>query len=162
MSREYIVQGKNITIANAAVTLVAINPIAGRAIEIVRCWCGQSGSSVSAQIAIEMGLKAAAFSTLVGATPEKVQPSDPISYIVSGTNGAAGTAGINASVEGAGTHTTKYPFAFNALVGWEWTPQSRGELIISSADAVAFALKLSAAPTNLAGWTFGVQYRELG
>ncbi len=160
--REYIVQGKNITVAGAS-TLVAINPAAGRTIEIIRCWCSQIANATSAQVAIEMGLKATAFSTLTSVTPEKVKPSDPVSYITGGTAGAAGTSGINASAEGAGTHTTKYPDAFNALQGWLWTPSMAfGEsIIIGSADAVAFALKFSAAPTTLTGWNFGVEYREL-
>lgn len=161
--REYIVQGKNITVAGAS-TLVAINPLAGRTIEIIRCWASQIANATSAQVAIEMGFKAAAFSTLTSATPEKVKPSDPVSYITGGTAGAAGTAGINASAEGAGTHTTKYADAFNALQGWLWTPsQAFGEsFILSSADALAFALKFSAAPATLTGWNFGVAYREIG
>jgi hypothetical protein len=160
--REYTVQGKNLTVAGAS-TLVAINPPTGRAIEIIRCWVSQVANATSAQVAIEMGFKATAFSTLTSATPEKLKGSDPVSYIVGGTAGAAGTAGINASAEGAGTHTTKYPDAFNALQGWLWTPSFAGgeSYIISSADAVAFALKFSAAPATLTGWNFGVTYKEL-
>jgi hypothetical protein len=161
--REYTVQGKNITVAGAT-TLVAINPPTGRAIEIIRAWCSQVANATSAQIAIELGLKASVFSTLTSATPEKLKPSDPVSYITGGTAGAAGTAGINASVEGAGTHTTKYPDSFNALQGWIWQPSyTLGEtFILSSADALAFALKFSAAPTTLSGWNFGVTFREIG
>lgn len=161
--REYSVVGKNITVAGAT-TLVAINPPSGRVIEIIRCWVSQIANATSAQVAIEMGFKASAFSTLTSATPEKLKPSDPISYITGGTAGAAGTAGINASAEGAGTHTTKYSDAFNALQGWLWTPsQAFGEsYILSSADSLAFALKFSAAPATLTGWNFGVTYRELG
>jgi hypothetical protein len=161
--REYIVQGKNITVAGAS-TLVAINPPTGRTIEIIRAWCSQIANATSAQVAIEMGFKATAFSTLTSATPEKTKASDPVSFIVGGTAGAAGTAGINASAEGAGTHTTKYPDAFNALQGWLWTPSFAGgeTFVLSSADALAFALKFSAAPATLTGWNFGVAYREVG
>jgi hypothetical protein len=161
--REYIVQGKNITVAGAS-TLVAINPPTGRAIEIVRAWCSQIANATSAQVAIEMGFKATAFSTLTSATPEKTKASDPVSFITGGTAGAAGTSGINASAEGAGTHTTKYPDAFNALQGWLWTPSFAGgeSFILSSADSLAFALKFSAAPATLTGWNFGVAYREIG
>ncbi len=161
--REYIVQGKNQTVAGAT-TLVAINPPSGRAIEIVRCWCSQIANATSAQVAIEWGFKASVFSTLTSATPTQVKPSDPVSYITGGTAGAAGTAGINASAEGAGTHTTKYPDSFNALQGWLWTPSFTGgeSVIISGADAVAFALKFSAAPATLSGWNFGVCFREIG
>jgi hypothetical protein len=161
--REYIVQGKNVTVAGAT-TLVAINPPTGRTIEIVRAWCSQIANATSAQVAIEMGFKASVFSTLTSTTPEKTKPSDPVSYITGGTAGAAGTAGINASAEGAGTHTTKYPDAFNALQGWLWTPSFAGgeSFILSSADSLAFALKFSAAPATLTGWNFGVAFREIG
>jgi hypothetical protein len=162
--REYIVQGENITIANAAVTLVHINPPTGRSIEIIRAWCAQSGTTTSAQIRIALGFKVTPFPTLTAATPEKTKPSDPVSYITGGTAGAAGTAGIAASAEGAGTFTIKYPDVFNNLTGYLWTPNTQlGEtFILSSADSTAFAMKLLAAPANLTGWTFGVKFREIG
>lgn len=162
--REYSVVGTNITIANAGVTLVAINPPANRVIEIIRCWVAQFANATSAQIGIAMGLKATAFSTLTAATPEKLKTSDPAAGITGGTAGAAGTAGINASAEGAGAFTVKYPDAFNALQGWLWTPSFTGgeSLIVSGADSLAFALKLQTAPATLTGWNFGVTYREIG
>lgn len=162
--REYIVQGENITIANAAVTLAFINPPSARSIQLTRAWCSQSGTTTSAQIRIALGFKVTAFPTLTSVTPEKTKPSDPSSYITGGTAGAAGTSGINASAEGAGTFTPKYVDAFNNLSGWLWTPSNAyGEdFILSGADATAIALKLLAAPANLTGWTFGLAYRELG
>lgn len=160
MSREYIVQGQNITIAGAT-TLVAINPPSGRAIEILRAWASQEGSTTSGQAAIALGFKVSVFSTLTSATPEKTQPSDPVSFITGGTAGAAGTAGINASVEGAGTFTVKYPDVFNVLQGWLWTPAGE-RFILSSADSTAFAMKFRVAPPILSGWSFGVTFRELG
>jgi hypothetical protein len=161
--REYIVTGKNLTVAGAT-TLVFINPPTGRAIEIVRAWASQIANATSAQVAIEMGFKATAFPTLTSATPEKTKASDPVSYITGGTAGAAGTSGVNASAEGAGTHTTKYADAFNALQGWLWTPSFAGgeSFILSSADSLGFALKFSAAPATLTGWNFGVAFREIG
>lgn len=162
--REYHVKGQNITIANAAVTLVHINPAAGQTIEIVRAWCSQYNSTTSAQFAIELGLKATAFPTLTGATPQKTKSSDPASLIASGTAGAAGTAGINASAEGAGATTLLYPDSFNSLVGWVWTPSMNfGEAYeLNSAAALGFYLKFSVAPSVLSNWNFGVTYRERG
>lgn len=162
--REYIVQGQNITIANAGVTLALINPPAGRAIEIVRAWAAQAGSIVSAQAEIALGFKVTAFPTLTSATPEKTKPSDPVSFITGGTAGAAGTAGINASVEGGGAFTVKYPDVFNILQGWLWTPSLNGgeSFILSGADSTAFAMKFRAAPSVLTGWSFGIAFRELG
>jgi hypothetical protein len=161
--REYTVKGQNITVAGAS-TLVAINPAANRVIEIIRAWCSQEANATSAQIAIELGLKASAFSTLTSSAPQKTKSSDPASLITGGTAGAAGTSGINASAEGAGATTLLYPDSFNALQGWLWTPSiSGGETyIVSGADSLAFYMKFRAAPATLSGWTFGVTFRELG
>lgn len=161
--REYHVKGQNLTIAGAT-TLVAINPAAGQTIEIVRAWVSQTGSTTSAQFAIELGLKAAVFSTLTSATPQKTKSSDPASLITGGTAGAAGTAGINAGVEGAGTTTLLYPDSFNSLVGWTWTPSMNfGEAYeLNSAAALAFYMKFSIAPGSLTNWNFGVTFRERG
>lgn len=164
MSREYIVQGQNITIANAAVTLAFVNPPAGRTIEIVRAWAAQAGSITSAMAEIALGFKATAFPTLTAATPEKTKSGDPVSFITGGTAGAAGTSGINASAEGGGTFTVKYPDVFNILQGWLWTPSLNGgeSFILAGADSLGFAMKFRTAPSILSGWSFGIAFRELG
>lgn len=161
--REYNVIAENVTIAGAT-TGAFVNPGASRVIEIIRAWCSQSGTTTSAQIRIALGSKASAFPTLTTFTPQKVKTSDPASAITGGTAGAAGTAGINASAEGAGTFTNIYADSFNNLTGWLWTPNyTLGEtLIFSGADSLGCGLKLLAAPSNLTGWTFGITYRELG
>jgi hypothetical protein len=160
--RNYIVQGKTITVTNAACTLVHINPPAGRGIRIIRAWCGQAANATSAQQAIELGLKATAFPTLTSVTPEKVDTSDPLSYITGGTAGAAGTSGINASAEGAGAITTKYPDVFNTLQGYLWTPSLLGgeDFKVYGADSLAFYMKFVVAPAQLV-WSFGVEYQEI-
>lgn len=162
--REYSVIGTNITIAGAGPsTLVCINPPASRAIEVVRAWCSQSSSTTSAQQRIELGLKASVFPTVTSFTPEKTKTSDPVSLITGGTAGAAGTAGINASAEGAGTFTPKYPDVFNILQGWVWTPNyTLGEsYIVSGADSLAVVLRLPTNPSSTSGWNFGITYREI-
>lgn len=161
--REYSVFASGITVAGAS-TLVHINPAAGQTIEIIRAWCSQAANATSAQIEIEMGFKASVFPTLTTKTPQKMKSSDPVSLITGGTAGAAGTAGINASAEGAGATTVLYQDAFNALQGWLWTPsQILGETyMVNSAAALAFYLKFSAAPTTTTGWKFGLTYREMG
>ncbi len=160
--RNYIVQGKTITVTNAACTLVHINPPAARGISIIRCWCSQAANATSAQQAIEVGLKATAFPTLTSVTPDRVDTSDPISYITGATTGAAGTAGINASAEGAGAITTKYADAFNTLQGWLWTPSLLGQenFKVYGADSLAFYMKFVVAPAQLV-WTFGIEYQEI-
>ncbi len=161
--REYSVKASGITVAGAT-TLVAINPAAGQTIEIIRAWASQNANATSAQVAIELGFKASAFSTLTSSAPQKIKSSDPASLIVGGTAGAAGTSGINATVEGAGVTTLLYPDNFNSLQGWLWVPSfALGETyMLNSAAALAFYMKFTTAPASLSGWSFGVTFRELG
>lgn len=161
--REYTVSAAGITVAGAT-TLVAINPAAGQTIEIIRAWCSQSANATSAQQRIEIGYKSAAFSTLTSATPAKTKSSDPASLIVGATTGAAGTAGINASAEGAGAVSAIINDAFNVLVGYLWTPNfSLGEtLMVNSAASASIYMRFPVAPASLTNWAFGMTYRELG
>lgn len=163
--REYDVVGQTQTVT-AGCTLVLINPPAARLIEIVRCWMGITGvASAQATFGIQLGLKAAVFGTYVAATPAKHNTSDAASFIAGNTTGAAATAGINASAEGAGAVTLLYPDTVNPQIPWVWLPsQNNGETYkVSGADSLAFQMKLvGTAPSTLAGWNFGVTFRELG
>jgi hypothetical protein len=162
MARQYTVIGANITVANQAVTLVVINPLAGTVIEILRAWVSQHANATSAQQRILLGTKATAFGTYTAATPLKIKTADPASGITGNTAGAAGTAGINASAEGAGALTTIIADAFNALNGWLWVPTPGETLMFSAAQSLAFVMQFPAAPTTLTGWNFGVTYAEIG
>jgi hypothetical protein len=160
----YVVSGDNITVS-AAPTLVAINPTAGgatgRGIEILRCYVSQRANATSAQQGVQLGGKVTAFSTLVSATPAKTAPHDDISVIVGNTTGAAGTAGINASAEGAGAYTVAVNDNFNVLNGWLWVPTPAETFVHNAGSTSAFAMKFSSTPGTLTGWSFGVVYREL-
>jgi hypothetical protein len=102
-----------------------------------------------------------AFPTLVSTTPAKTSIIDPVSVIVGGTAGAAGTAGTNASAEGAGAKTVLVNDAFNVLNGWLWVP-TPGETIVMNASAAAgFGLYFPVAALTLTNWSCGVTYREL-
>lgn len=160
--REYTIKGQNITVANQPVTLAIINPVAGTVIEILRAWASQAANATSAQQRILLGFKAAAFGTYTGATPQKTKSGDPVSGIVSGTAGAAGTSGINASAEGAGTLTDVINDSFNVLNGYLWVPTPKETLMIRAADSLAFVMQFPAAPGTLTGWNFGVTFAELG
>ena len=162
MAREYTIKGQNITVANAAVTLVIINPVAGTVIEILRAWVSQAANATSAQQRILLGTKATAFGTYVSATPQKTKTGDPASGIAGGTAGAAGTSGINASAEGAGTLTDIINDSFNVLNGWLWVPTPRETLMFQAASSLAFAMQFPAAPGTLTGWNFGVTFAEIG
>jgi hypothetical protein len=163
--RRYAVSGSNITVAGAT-TLVLVHTLAaadpqppGYALAIVRGWCNQSANATSAQQRIQWHIKGSAFPTLTSATPQAIRLSDPASGIVGGTAGAVGTAGINASAEGAGTETLIWPDAFNVLNGWLWLP-TPDEYIIVPPDT-AIGLKFPVAPVTLSGWNFGLVFLEI-
>jgi hypothetical protein len=161
-SRTYTVGGANITVANQAVTLVFINPPAAPniGIEILRCWISQTGSATNAQQRVQLNTQVTAFPTLVSATPAKHHQGEGASVITGATNGAAGTAGINASAEGAGAKTVIVADAFATVNGWVWVPTEKEQIVLPAGLASGFGLHLPAAPATLTGWNFGVTYRE--
>jgi hypothetical protein len=163
MAREYTVSAGGITLANAAVTLVFINPLSpGCSLEILRCWIGQSANATSAQQRVQLVTQVTAFPTLTSATPKKLKINDPVSEITGGTAGAAGTAGINASAEGAGTKTIILEDAFNVLNGWLFVPTPNETIIVNAKTSAGFGLYLPVAAATLTNWAFGIVYRELG
>lgn len=163
MAREYVVSAAGITVVNAVVTLVFINPLSpGSTLEMIRAWVSQSANATSAQQRVQLNTQVTAFPTLTGATPAKMKVGDPISEIVSGTAGAAGTAGTNASAEGAGAKTVMHQDAFNVLNGWLWVPTPPETITVNAKVATGFGLHLPVAPLTLANWAFGVVFREIG
>jgi hypothetical protein len=162
MAREYSVGGGGLTLANQAVTLVFVNPAATQGFEVLRCWAGQTGTATSAQQRVQLNTQVTAFPTLTSATPAKTKLNDPASAITGGTAGAAGTAGINASAEGAGTKTVIIPDTFNNLNGYLWVPTPRELIGLSAGIASGFGLHLPVAPGSLTNWQCGVTYGEIG
>jgi hypothetical protein len=160
-SRVYTVSAGGITVANAVVTLVFLNPPVTKSIEILRCWISQSANATSAQQRVQLVTQVTAFPTLTAATPSKLMRDDPVSLIAGGTAGAAGTAGVNASAEGAGTKTVIFDDAFNVLNGWLWLPTPRETIVIPASSASGFGLYLPVAPATLTNWAFGVTFAEV-
>lgn len=161
MSREYTLAAAGQTILGAT-TLLSIRPATNCALEILRMWIGQSANATSAQQRVQWLRQAAALPTVVSATPQKTKEGDPVSQIVGGTALAAGTCGINASAEGAGTKTPIGDDVFNVLNGWLWVATPAETIILSPASANVFSLFLPVAPSSLANWAFGLTYREIG
>lgn len=162
MAREYIVPAANITLANQAVTLVFVNPGSTLTLEFFRAYAGQSGTATSAQQRVQLSTQVTAFPTLTSQAPEKLKLGDPSSAITGGTAGAAGTSGINASAEGAGAKTVRYPDAFNVLNGWLWVPTPNETLMTNASASSGLGLHFPAAPSSLTGWNAGMVFRELG
>lgn len=162
MARTYTITGANVTLANQAVTLAFLNPPAnGPALQILRCWVSQSSTATGAMQRIQLATQVSVFPTLVSATPVRMDSGDPVSVIVGGTAGAAGTCGINASAEGAGAKTVMLPDTFYNLSGWVWVPTPEERPQFNPGGTAGFGLFLPAAPATLTGWSFGITFREL-
>lgn len=164
MSREFSVGGENLTLANQAVTLVFINPPAAPnfALDVLRMWASQSSTSTGVMQRVQVVTQVTAFPTLVSATPRNLKLGDPNASILTGnTTGAAGTSGINASAEGAGTKTVRFGDNFNVLNGYLWVPTPREWINIPAGLASGLGLFLPAAAGTLGNWAAGINYGEV-
>lgn len=167
MAREFTVGGGGLTLANQPVTLVFLNQSATAPTpnaQIMRMWASQQGSTSSAQQRIQAETQVSVFPTLVSATPRHLKLADSTASVFSGgTAGAAGTCGINASAEGAGTKTAMFDDNFNVLNGWIWNA-TLPELIdlggVSASTIGGFGLFLPAAAGSLTNWAAGINFRE--
>ena len=163
MGRAYSILFSNLTLT-AATTLAAVRPPTDRGVQLIRVWLGQNGSSTSKNFALSIGTKASAFSTLTSFTPLKLCETDPASAITGGTAMAAGTAGINASAEGAGVYTDLAVEVMNNLNGWIWIPGPDDDISLKAGSALALCMKMLDAPTSgfQTGWYGGMIFKEIG
>lgn len=161
MRGQYTVPATNITLANQAVTLVFVNVGTTFSLEFLRAWASYAANATSNQQRVQLNTQVTAFPTLTSQAPVKTEVGDQASAITGGTAGAAGTSGINASAEGAGTKTVVYPDAFNVLNGWLWVPTPRETIKLNASGASGFGLHFPAAPVTLSNWNAGVLFGEL-
>ena len=161
--REFSISAGNMTLVGAT-TMIYICPGAAPNpnLEFLRFWVGQAANATSAQQRVQLATKASVFPTLVTTTPVKLKPADPnASYIVGGTAGAIGTAGTNASAEGAGAQTTVWDDAFNVLNGWLHVPTPAETRVMPAGLGSGLELYFPVAPTTLTVWSAGLVYREV-
>lgn len=145
-------------------TLNFLNPAAAPSvnIEFLRHFVGQAANATSAQQRVQLATQVTAFPTVVSVTPVKLKKADPnVSVIAGGTAGAAGTCGINASAEGAGSKTLWWDEVFNVLNGFLKVPMSPETEIVPAGFASGVNLWFPTAPTTLTGWNWGQNYREV-
>lgn len=162
--REFVVSAGGITLANAVVTLIFVNPAAAPNVnlEFLRYWISQSANATSAQQRVELETQITAFPTVTSATPAKLKRSDPnVSVIAGGVAGAAGTSGVNASAEGAGAKTVIWDDAFNVLNGWLHVPTPAETIVMPAGSASGLGLYLPVAAASLTNWAFGTIFREV-
>jgi hypothetical protein len=163
MAREFSVSSGGLTVAGAT-TLVFVNPAAAPNfnLEFLRYWIGQSANATSAQQRVQIETQVTAFPTLTSATPAKLKPADPnASIITGGTAGAAGTSGVNASAEGAGTKTTVHDDVFNVLNGWLYVPTPAETRVMPAGFASGMGTFFPVAPATLTNWAAGNTFREV-
>lgn len=165
MAREFRLATGGLTTVNAGLTLTFVNPAAAPNfnLEFLRFWVGQNLNATSAQQRVQVETQASVFPTLVSQTPSKLKLADPnASIIAGGTAGAAGTCGVNASAEGAGSKTVTYDDSFNVLTGFLHVPGPNETLIAPAGFTQGVGLFLPAAPIwGTTGGTWGLVYREV-
>jgi hypothetical protein len=145
-------------------TLNFLNPPASPSIDVafLRHWVGQAANTTSAQQRIQLATQVTAFPTLVSATPRHLQLADTTaSVITGGTAGAAGTCGINATAEGAGTKTTWWDDVFNVLNGYLRVNTPDEVEVACAGFASGVGLWFPTAPGTLTGWNWGQNYSEI-
>lgn len=163
MAREFTLSAAAMTVVGAT-TLLFLNPPAAPNfnIEFLRFWLAQSANATSAQQRAQLETQASVFPTLTAATPAKLKPADPnASVIIGGTAGAAGTCGVNASAEGAGTKTAVLDDGFNVLNGWLHVPTPAETRIMPAGFAQGLGLYFPVGPTTLTNWIAGLHFREV-
>lgn len=159
----YSVTMQNQTIV-ADATLVIIHTdstvaTGGSNIQIMRAWVAQQASETSDQLGIMIALKASAFGTYTSTTPQGHFIGGRASGIIGGTAGAEGTAGTDASAEGAGTVTPIIYDGFNNLNGWLWVPTPEERIIVPADTAII--LKIVGTPAALGNWSAGITFTEI-
>lgn len=162
MAGSFTLTANAVTLANQAVTVLFFNPPAAPNLTVYpkRFWIGQANGMASAKLRVQLNTQASAFPTLTAATPAKLAGADGASIITGGTAGAAGTAGVNASAEGAGTKSVFWPDTFITDIGWLvlFTPDESVELAAGLTSGIG--LHLPVAPGTLTSWTAGVAWLE--
>lgn len=165
MAGGYSISAGGVTIVNAVVTLIFVNPIAAPSVDLIfrRFWVGNSNNNTAANVRVQIETQVTSFPTLTSATPAKLHLNNPASVITGGTAGAAGTAGTNASGEGAGAKTVMLNDVFNNNNGWllVLTPEELIEMSAGSTSGLGLYLPVAvgASPATL-NWTFGCNWSE--
>lgn len=164
MAEMFTLQGENMTLTTAIRVLAVLSTAAsgvGSRLGIARIEIGQSGTVTSAMIRGAISTRTGSTLTSTGATPAAISPiGGAASAIVSGTSAAAGTSGVNSTVDTTPTYVNLYQFNFNNLNGWLWVPTPEERMIIPL--STIWVVRLLADPTTLAGWTVTITFGDLG
>jgi len=161
MGKQYAILMEDKDPGAGAATLILVRPAAACGFKVIRAWATQKGSATSAQCRIQLGRKASAFpTTLTSVTPQKMDERSDASQFAGGSSGAAGTCGVLATSEGAGTFTPVVQQSYNNLTGFEWTPVFE-ELVFKAGSAEAFVMRFPDAASPTTDWDAGVIIEEM-
>lgn len=161
MGRIYVVGAEAVTVASGATTLCWINPGATRSLRVFRAHASQASTTTASMTRVRLSRQVSAFPTLTAATPRPVDPSDAASAITGATNGAAGTAGINASGEGAGAKTVIGEWAFLITAGFDlWLPEKE-QIVMPAGSSSGLSFHFAAAPSSLTTWNAQLWFEEV-
>lgn len=162
MSREYSISTRIATLSGSgAITLLFLRSAVNCSLEILRIWIQQAANVTSAQQRVQIVTQVTAFPTVTSLTPGPLKRGDPISQIVGGTAGAAGTCGVNASAEGAGAKSVIFEEAFNVIPGYLWVPTEREKIVLPASYASGLGIYFPVAPGTLTEWIVGLNYAEV-
>lgn len=160
MRGTYNLSGNAMTLAGA-VTLAFINVGVNCSLRFLRFAANQKGVTASAQQTVQIVTQVTAFPTVVSATPRPSSLIDQASKITGNTTGAAGTCGVNASAEGAGTKTVYWADTFNVLTGWVYTPTPNEVIELSASGTSGLGVYFPDAPGTLTGWSVDITFQEV-
>lgn len=164
MGRVYNLTFENMTVPNAAATLLMLRPPTTCSVKILRAWAGQKASTTSAMAAIQLITQSTTLpTTLTAKTPQAVDIGGAASAITGGTSAAVGTSGINSgtTTEVGGARKIIVPDAFNVLNGWLWVPSEEEQIKLPpGTPAEAFAMYFPVAAPTLTTWYGGITFQE--
>lgn len=144
-------------------TQLFVNPGAARTLELLRVIAGQGNATSAQALCAQVFRQATTFPTLVttNLTLSKLDPNDAAVALTLTTTGAAGTAGCNASAEGAGAKAPLQDFPFLNTAGLDvWFPEGQ-RFILPAGDTSGLGIRLLTAPTDLTKWSFSFVLREV-
>jgi len=167
--REFIVSISNSTVISTT-TLILLLPASAPNpnIEFLRFWISQNANATSAQQRVNLRTQISSWPTVAAFTPRSLKQQDKTASIIAGfvSNALAG-AGINATVEGAGTTNIIHEDAFNVLNGWLHVPTPPESIVmpanaaVTSASAMGLEMQFPSTPATLTGWAWGCIFREV-
>lgn len=163
MGRIYTINMAASTLTSGTGTILFLNPPASRSLRLMRVVMGQVGTETADALVAQLFRQVTSFPTLVTTNAQlaKRDPNDSNSALTLTTTGAAGTAGVNASAEGAGAKTPVLDlpgFLNTAGLDFWFPPESR--IVLPAGDTSGLGLRFPTAPASLTGWSASFTWEE--